>query len=157
MVLFFGIGQIGFPLTMSALGFRDEMLSLALMPLVFFASLIALAWPVLRGISFAQVRKDIGWTMGNPFAETASGTVAYIGLLPILFLAVIFVSVLMFFLIPPPSAETFSKGMAPSHPIQEYVADGGGWMMLFVVLDGMCGCTDCRGNHVSRSALPASS
>jgi membrane protease YdiL (CAAX protease family) len=134
MVLFFGVGQIGFPLMMSALGFRDEMLHLALMPLVFFASLIALMWPVFRGISFTQMRKDIGWTIGNPFAETASGTVAYIGLLPILFLAVIFVSLLMFLSIPPPSAETFSRSLAPSHPIQEYVADGGGLMMLFVVL-----------------------
>lgn len=134
MVLFFGVGQIGFPLAMSAMGLGDEMLNLALMPLVFFGSLIVLIWPVLRGISFSQMRKDIGWTMGNPFTETASGTVAYVGLLPFLFLAVIFVSVLMFLVIPPPSPETFSKSMAPSHPIQEYVADGGGLMMLLVVL-----------------------
>ena len=134
MVLFFGLGQIALPLVMSAIGFRNEALNLALMPFVFFFSLLVLLWPVFRGIPFSQVRDDIGWKIGNPFTETASGVVGYIGLLPILFLALMFVSLMMFFFIQAPSPDSFTKGVAPSHPIQEYVADGGWLMMGLVVL-----------------------
>ena len=137
MVLFFGLGQIALPLVMSAVGLRNEALNLALMPLVFFASLMVLIWPVLRGIPFSQVRSDIGWKLGNPFTEMASGLVGYIGLLPILFLALMFVSLMMFFFLPAPSPESFTKGASPSHPIQEYVADGG-WLMMGLVILTAC-------------------
>jgi membrane protease YdiL (CAAX protease family) len=50
----------------------------------FFASLFALAWPVFRGIPFATVRRDIGWTLGRqPAAEVALGPAGYLMGLPI--------------------------------------------------------------------------
>jgi membrane protease YdiL (CAAX protease family) len=41
-------------------------------------SLVALAWPVIRGVPWRQVREDIGWTWGRrPFLEPLVGIVTY--------------------------------------------------------------------------------
>ena len=63
---------------------------------VSFLSLLALGWPVLRGIPWAQVRQDIGWTAGrNAFWESLVGAAAYAMSLPLLVLGLLTVVVLM--------------------------------------------------------------
>ena len=67
MVLFFGssLGSSFFLTTLEL----DPANSLFVQLLIFFGSLICLAWPVFRGIPFSQVREDIGWTCSNPVKE----------------------------------------------------------------------------------------
>jgi membrane protease YdiL (CAAX protease family) len=48
-------------------------------------SLVVVAWPVLRGVPWRQVRQDIGWTMGrSPLLEPACGLVCYVVNLPVM-------------------------------------------------------------------------
>lgn len=91
-------------------------LSTPLVLLTFFLSLIILAWPVVRGVSFHQVRQDIGWTTGRGvFRELFGGGFAgYSMALPILGVGVGLTVILLMiqeYLLPdaPP----------PSHPIQD--------------------------------------
>jgi membrane protease YdiL (CAAX protease family) len=53
--------------------------------LAMLLSLVALAWPVLRGIPWQQVRQDIGWTGGrrHPLLELGAGAVSYLVNLPV--------------------------------------------------------------------------
>jgi membrane protease YdiL (CAAX protease family) len=48
-------------------------------------SLVVVAWPVLRGVPWRQVRQDIGWTAGrNPWIEPACGLLCYVVNLPVM-------------------------------------------------------------------------
>jgi membrane protease YdiL (CAAX protease family) len=61
----------------------------------FVLSLGALVWPVLRGVSWQQVRQDIGWTRGaGVIQECFWGGVAYVCLTPVIALAFVFVAIL---------------------------------------------------------------
>ena len=56
-------------------------------------SLIALAWPVLRGASWRQVRRDIGWTFGDqPFREPFYGILCYLAALPIVIVLLLMIA-----------------------------------------------------------------
>jgi membrane protease YdiL (CAAX protease family) len=51
----------------------------------FFSSLGVLAWPVLRGVPWKQVREDIGWrARGRSWVDPAFGVMGYAMALPIL-------------------------------------------------------------------------
>lgn len=52
--------------------------------ILFFGSLVALCWPIFRGISFSNICSDIGWTCKNPFKEVFLGAVAYVANLPVM-------------------------------------------------------------------------
>lgn len=108
----------------------DKVLTAAL--LIFPLSLGALAWPVLRGIPWSQVRRDIGWTTGRGFiAEPAAGIVCYAIAIPLLGAGLIVALVLMYI------QEQISPGEgAPSHPIPELLADGDFWTTLQIFLLG---------------------
>ncbi len=94
----------------------------------FVGSLVALGWPVLRGISFQQVRRDIGWTAGqNPLVEALCGIVGYICCFPIVMLGMVLVIVGVW----------LSKGMGllvsgnlafdkslPTHPLAHELTSG---------------------------------
>jgi membrane protease YdiL (CAAX protease family) len=136
MAIFFG-GQLGFPLVLMGLGITNQAILMSSTLVVFFGSLIALAWPSLRGISFSQTCEDIGWTKANPFFETVASSATYLATLPVMFAAVILVTVLMAIALPAPSPEVFTTGAGPSHPIQEYVAEGG-WFLIGFVFVSAC-------------------
>ncbi|MCH7603240.1 MAG: CPBP family intramembrane metalloprotease [Planctomycetes bacterium] len=85
----------------------------------FFLSLIILGWPVVRGVSFQQVRQDIGWTTGRGvFRELFGGGFAgYAMALPILGVGVGLTLLLLMiqeYLLP--------DAPSPSHPIQDMAA-----------------------------------
>lgn len=101
-------------------------------------SLGALAWPVLvRGLSWRQVREDIGWTAGRGGAlEPFVGIACYAMSFPLVFLAVLVVLGLMALQARfggGPPADTFTPGNSPAHPIVDDLARGS-WRTWLQVL-----------------------
>jgi membrane protease YdiL (CAAX protease family) len=104
----------------------------------FVISLVALAWPVLRGIPFRQVRADIGWVGGRLGAgEIAMAAAGYAMTLPLLALGILLTVVLMMVqtaLAGEPAP--FEPAGGPAHPIISDIAAGGVWLVLQVLLIG---------------------
>ncbi len=111
--------------------------TLALSGLAALGSLAALGWPVLRGISWRQVRQDIGWQAGRcPWRELLFGVGCYAMALPMLVLGL-----MLYFLLTKLrdqlgwGPDEFDPSNAPSHPIIFSVQNAGWWVwleMLFV-------------------------
>ena len=84
--------------------------------LLFFALPLAMFWPLLRGMSWSQLRDTLGWRRGGGvFAETGLGIVGYLAGIPLLFVAVVVVLVLTALLQQEP----------PAHPLVEELGTGG--------------------------------
>jgi len=123
-LIFLGM-QLGLGLLNSA-----KLLSADLAPAAsiigFFASLLAVGWPVVRGVPWRQVRQDIGWTTGRgmPSETVMAGLGGYSMVLPIagagLILVVLLVQLQQYLL---PDAPP------PSHPAQQ-MASSGNWMVI---------------------------
>jgi membrane protease YdiL (CAAX protease family) len=92
-------------------------------------TLAALAWPVLRGVPWRQVRYDIGLTRGRqPGLEPMIGGACYAMTMPLLMVGMLLVLVLLRlqrglegFGDP---EDYFSPTRTPTHPIVEYLARG---------------------------------
>ncbi|MDP7070551.1 MAG: type II CAAX endopeptidase family protein [Phycisphaerales bacterium] len=94
----------------------------------FFLSLGALAWPVVRGIPWEDVRRDIGWTRGRGLRrEIGCGIMGYAMAIPIVAVGLVITLVLILLFAPDAGA-----GSA-AHPIVGEVA-GGGWLIRAQVL-----------------------
>src|SRR5262249_42386825 len=79
-------------------------------------SLVVLAWPVQRGISWAQVRKDIGlYVRPTPAAEPVAGLAAYIMALPLAAVGLIVTMMLMQLL--PGGVEDGNPFASPGAPV----------------------------------------
>jgi membrane protease YdiL (CAAX protease family) len=99
-------------------------------------SLVALAWPVLRGIPWRQVRVDIGLTAGpRPAVEPFCGLAAYGICLPL-----VGVGLLLALLLTPidraltGGGNDFEPFSGPAHPVVLSVAQGDIWVRLQVLL-----------------------
>lgn len=101
---------------------------------IFFGSLVVLIWPVFRGISFSEVRKDIGWKLKNPFVEIGAGIATYLAMLPILGFALIIASILMFVSTNMQSESPLAPTGGAIHPIQDQIATGDFTIWLGVFL-----------------------
>lgn len=108
---------------------------------VMFGSLLVLAWPVLRGIPWSEVRQDLGLTRGRAgVLEPLLGIPSYAMMLPML--AVGFA--LTFILLLAWMAQGGGGGGAPdspfepqqmmSHPIVNVVLQGGFWTRVQLLL-----------------------
>jgi membrane protease YdiL (CAAX protease family) len=114
----------------------------AAMLLIFFGflgSLVAVAWPVLRGVPWRTVREDIGWIggRGGPFLEVGWGLAGYAMGLPILAAGLAFTFILMLIqggLGGP--GELFEPMTGPAHPIILSVSQGDVFAILQVLLVG---------------------
>jgi membrane protease YdiL (CAAX protease family) len=100
------------------------------MLLTFPMSLIALGWPLLRGVPWAQLRQDIGLICErNPFVEIAAGITCYIINLPLVLLGlgITFALLLLQGIGGAPAegggAPDFTPQPLPSHPIVQILAD----------------------------------
>ncbi len=94
----------------------------------FFLSLFALAWPVLRGVSWQDVKADIGWTQGAGLVrEVGCGVIGYAMAIPIVAIGLLITLLLIFLSAPEEGAG------AAAHPIVGEVA-GGGWIVRLQVL-----------------------
>jgi membrane protease YdiL (CAAX protease family) len=95
------------------------------------ASLSALAWPLLRGVSAEAMRRDLGLWWGRSIVmPPLAGLATYAICLPLLvggvLLSMLLAVVLQALGTPP---------QPPSHPLQDELASGGGthWVALFVL------------------------
>ena len=105
--------------------------------LVPLGSLLAVVWPVVRGLSWAQVRQDIGWTLGrNPSLEPAIGVACYILALPIVLIGFLLTLLLM-------ALQNQLDGLGfgalaqhePIHPIIEFLVNGSPMDRLLIFVD----------------------
>jgi membrane protease YdiL (CAAX protease family) len=125
MVLFLGLGLVA---SLMPLG-RFELLAFGVAALL---SLTALAWPVIRGVPWGQVRREIGLTAGKrPWLEPLFGPACYLATLPLLVIGVLVMVVLAKVL---GLGGVFGAGMAaneghaPAHPLVGQIAEGG-WVV----------------------------
>ena len=97
----------------------------------FIGSLLALGWPVLRGVPWSTVRRDIGWLRGRAgIGEPFVGLGCYLMGMPILTVGLILTVILMKLA----GAGSAHGPPIPSHPLVELVR-GGDWiwrLILFV-------------------------
>ncbi len=102
----------------------------------FLASLIALRWPVLRGVPWETVKHDVGFHPGpRPWLEGLVGAGGYIAALPLIAAGIFFSLILMTIqAVIAPVAAPFAPAEVPAHPIVLQIADSGWWMKLQVLL-----------------------
>lgn len=128
LVLFFGLQLVGLPIALA-------LAPSATMPLAvvaFFASLIALAWPVWRGVPWRRVREDIGWTRGrSALAECGWGVACYAMMLPIILVGLI-LNLILFWVVGLFAGTEEGEFAPPMHPIIESI--GGGPLQFLGVL-----------------------
>lgn len=101
---------------------------------IFFGSLVVLAWPIMRGLTFAEVRKDIGWTCSNPFKEVAAGFFSYLALAPLIGVQLI-ILVIVSSLTMQSESDSFAPTGGGAHPIQDEIATGDStvWIGVFLL------------------------
>lgn len=97
-------------------------------------SLSALAWPVMRGVPWAEVRQDVGLSfLGQGPRQVLSGPVAYLATWPLLLIGAILVFVLLCIW------TMVAPGQPPKigHPIEQDLANPSDWT-LFQVYFAAC-------------------
>ncbi len=110
-------------------------LSMALSTVVAFASLLALFWPRLRGISWRQVRDDLGLHLdGQPILQVLCGPAAYLCALPLVFAGALITYGLMEAQRRLGLGDPSRPGAGPSHPIlgEALGADAWIWVQVFL-------------------------
>lgn len=114
-------------------GSQAEVISWAMhiMPIAFLGSLAVLVWPVLRGISVGDMRRDIGW-YGNPIVESFWGLCGHVASFLFL-LAAFFVTIGVVALLNSlkPATDELAGVETMGHPIQE--AMSGSSSLIFAV------------------------
>jgi membrane protease YdiL (CAAX protease family) len=96
-------------------------------------TLSVLAWPVLRGIPWQQVRRDIGWTMGRGGrAEPLVGIWTFILSMPLAGVGLLITAVLILIAKRVMGEKDVTN---PSHPVQQFMSEGNwwGWIQIFFV------------------------
>ncbi len=131
---FFGI-QLALPSVIEALGLEvDARFGIYFNFVVFFLSLSALVWPIIRGRSWGEVCHDIGWTGESFFRNVGVGIATYAAWLPMVLIGIFSVFILM--LLFPMSTEVgeFELPASPSHPIQHLMSSGDSTIWIGVFL-----------------------
>jgi membrane protease YdiL (CAAX protease family) len=103
--------------------------------LIMFLSLTVLLWPVWRGISWRQVREDIGLGLyGEPLGQVLSGPACYLAALPLVLVGLGVMLALMYAQKQLGLGDPLEKG-GPSHPIGglAMTRDPWVWVQLFLV------------------------
>jgi membrane protease YdiL (CAAX protease family) len=112
---------------------------LAALALLNLLSLAVLAWPVVRGIPWRQVREAIGLTAGRqPVLEPLVGVGCYAMALPMLAVGVVLMLVLLWLQRTlagdGPGVDSFGPSGGPTHPIIGVAAHADWWTWLQVFL-----------------------
>jgi membrane protease YdiL (CAAX protease family) len=106
---------------------------LLLSGLAALVSLTALAWPVLRGVPWQQVRADVGWHRGRaPGLEPLFGLVGYLAAVPLLLVGLLATVVLVFLRRQFGGPDPFGPDGAPTHPILGVALGADVWVWLQV-------------------------
>jgi membrane protease YdiL (CAAX protease family) len=131
LVLFVLFQLLGALLGRGLLAGQSELFPGALAMLL---SLIALAWPVLRGVPWAMVKQDIGWTAGKGFlVEFFSGLLCYVTCVPLLLLGLLLTFVLMAAARAVGLADialAANPGGAPIHPVVFLLRKADAWVLF---------------------------
>jgi len=103
--------------------------------------LLALAWPVLRGVSWKQVREDVGFNLGRqPVLEPAIGVGGYAMTLPLLAVGVLIMFVLLMLVggfqqLLGNAPDEFAPKTAPTaHPIVFVLLQSDWWTRLQIYI-----------------------
>jgi membrane protease YdiL (CAAX protease family) len=99
-------------------------------------SLVALGWPVLRGIPWSQVREDLGLNFGRyPLLEPLIGLGCYAMSIPLVLIGVIVTYILLMVQrgLSEGAGNPFTPNEVPSHPIVQSLAHGG-WPELLGII-----------------------
>ena len=109
---------------------------IAIRAVMFLFTLVALLWPVVRGVPWQQVRREIGWTTGrHPVREIAWGVVCYVSNLPIMAIGVVAVLVLTWIVAQfagDPSG--MESGQPPTHPVFAWARDATWFTQALILL-----------------------
>lgn len=117
--------QLGPAVVLQFLGLTGGMLYVAFVGM--FASLVALAWPVLRGVPWSEVRRDIGLHAGRgAFVEILFGPLVYAWSLPLMAIGLVMYTWIRKHLL--------AGSAPPSHPIVEQFGGGASAMVPVVLL-----------------------
>jgi membrane protease YdiL (CAAX protease family) len=112
-------------------------ISMAFSLVAFFLSLSVLGWAKFRGISFQQIRLDIGWHTGSGlFKEIACGFLGYAMMLPLLGVGIIFTIILVVIqqlFIGGVDSDPFMGTGGGAHPIIVEIANGG-WQVRVLII-----------------------
>ncbi len=114
-------------LSIGAGAFVDAVPMVTLNIALMFLSLVALVWPVARGVPWSRVCEDIGLTAGrNPLAEPFIGVLTYAMSLALLVVVFLASALLLSGLLPSPTGEgkPFAPIEFPVHPAVEWLAFG---------------------------------
>ncbi len=92
-------------------------------------SLVVLLYPLLRGVSWGQLRRDIGLTWGDgPARGALYGLGTYLAALPVVLLSLLLLNALLTLLRRlTGQAEPFGPGSTPFHPAVEALLRGSAW------------------------------
>jgi len=124
VIVFFGSQMTLAPLLAAGLPASAQMLATFI---VFMATLSVLLWPVLRGVRWQVIRRDIGWTLGSrPALEPAIGLAGYFMMVPLLVVGLV-LTFLLFLL----ARLLFGDIAMPIHPI---AGEAEGTFTQFVLL-----------------------
>ncbi len=132
-LVIFVAGQVLMGLLLSRLNVGEGIQRMGWGVIPFVGSLVALGWPIWRGMSVKQLRSDIGWKWGNPFAEVGSAVQFYLATLPLLLGGLIFFAMVVALTSDRPPTDFSGRDM-PSHPVQEVIGDGDAWTIGIVLL-----------------------
>jgi membrane protease YdiL (CAAX protease family) len=128
MLLFLGLSYL-----MRLLNVTDFLANM----IVMFGSLLAVAWPWLRGVSWETVREDIGLKGG--WIDVLAGVGTYLSALPLLVLGILTSLGMMLLYRAITGDDPFMPGKGPSHPAAEVMFSRNwvDWVQMFV-LAGIC-------------------
>jgi len=135
----FAIWLVGFFGTSILLGFLElsAEAGMLIQPVVFFGSLLCLVYPLLRGVTFRQLRYDIGWTIDRPVGDTFFAGISYLATLPCLIPGIIAIAIFSAIAGQFTELHEFARQTGPGHPIQDYLANGN-WFMILMVFVTAC-------------------
>lgn len=100
----------------------------------FVGSLIVLIYPIMKGISFRQLCDDIGWKAKGGIVDVFVSPINYIAGTPMMFcglICVLILTVVSSFFLP---EKPFGTGVAAGHPIQDIIANGEWFSIIYVVM-----------------------
>jgi membrane protease YdiL (CAAX protease family) len=122
MLLFFG-------LTYGMYYLPRSMPHLLLSGLAMLTSLVALGWPLLRGVRWPTLCYDLGLNFGRrPLLQLLTGVGTYLAALPMLAVGVVLMLGLM--ALRQRLAAAGGEGPLPTHPLSGMVFNGGWWVRL---------------------------
>ncbi len=137
MLVYFGLGLLA-SRTLADEGVRRilEPYGLVLQAGMMLLSLAALAWPVLRGVPWRQVRQDVGLSLnGRPVLNVLFGPLTYLSALPLLAVGLAIMFGMMTLQKRFGLGDPFQPGAGPSHPIISVATQKNWlvWLQVFVL------------------------